>query len=136
MQFLILTRRLSERFPESEFATRLDAEVAQAKVLYAEGFFRQLWHRRDIAGACILVESDSEEHVRERLDTLPLFRAGMLDVSIIPLKPYAGFCPPSPKATAGKPETPQATVGKPEAPKPSAVNDDGLPQGEGGRTSV
>jgi hypothetical protein len=28
---------------------------------------------------------------REQLNTLPLFQAGMLDVSIIPLKPYAGF---------------------------------------------
>jgi muconolactone delta-isomerase len=96
MQFLILTRRLSERFPEAEFAARLDAEVAQARVLYAEGFFRHLWHRRDVPGACLLIEADSEEHVRDRLDTLPLFRAGMLDISIIPLKPYAGFGPPAP----------------------------------------
>ena len=93
MQFLILTRRLSERFSDAEFAARLDAEVAQARVLYAEGFFRQLWHRRDVPGACLLIEADSDEHVRDRLDTLPLFRAGMLDVTIIPLKPYAGFGP-------------------------------------------
>jgi muconolactone delta-isomerase len=102
MQFLILTRRLSERFPEAAFAARIDEEVAQARVLYAEGFFRHLWHRRDVAGACLLIEADSEDHVRERLDTLPLFRAGMLDVSIIPLKPYAGFGPPAPKPGADK----------------------------------
>jgi muconolactone delta-isomerase len=94
MQFLVLTRRLSERFSDAEFASRLDAEVARARALYAEGFFRQLWHRRDVPGACLLIEADSGEHVQERLDTLPLFRAGMLEVSIVPLKPYAGFCPP------------------------------------------
>ena len=94
MQFLILTRRLTERFSDAEFAARIEPEVAQARVLYAEGFFRHLWHRKDVAGACILIEAESEDRVRERLDTLPLFRAGMLDVSIIPLKPYAGFCPP------------------------------------------
>ena len=95
MQFLILTRRLTERFSDAEFTARIEGEVAQARALYAEGFFRHLWHRKDVAGACILIEAESEDRVRERLDTLPLFQAGMLDVSIIPLKPYAGFCPPS-----------------------------------------
>ena len=94
VQFLTVTRRLSERFSDAEFAARIEQEVAQARVLYAEGFFRQLWHRTDVAGACLLIEADSEDRVREKLNTLPLFQAGMLEVSIIPLKPYAGFCPP------------------------------------------
>jgi muconolactone delta-isomerase len=94
MQFLTLTRRLTERFTDAEFAARLDQEVSQARVLYAEGFFRHLWTRGDMPGACLLIEADSEAHVRERLNTLPLFQAGMLEVSIIPLKPYRGFCPP------------------------------------------
>jgi muconolactone delta-isomerase len=96
MQFLTLTRRLTEQFTDAEFARRLDLEVAQARVLYAEGFFRQLWTRGDMPGACLLIEADSETHVRERLDTLPLFQAGMLEVTIIPLKPYRGFCPKVP----------------------------------------
>ena len=44
-------------------------------------------------GACIIVEADSEQEVREKLNTLPLVRAEMLEVTIIPLKPYLGFCP-------------------------------------------
>ena len=94
MQFMTLTRRRSERFTDAEFASLLEAEVAQARVLYAEGFFRQLWHRTDVPGACLLLEAESEEHVRARLNTLPLFQADMVEVSIVPLKPYAGFCPP------------------------------------------
>jgi muconolactone delta-isomerase len=93
MQFLTVSRRRSEQFSDAEFAARTEQEVAQARVLYAEGFFRQLWHRGDVAGACLLIEADSEEHVRERLNTLPLFKAGMLEFSIIPLRPYRGFCP-------------------------------------------
>jgi muconolactone delta-isomerase len=93
MQFLTVSRRRSEQFSDAEFAARIEQEVAQARVLYAEGFFRQLWHRGDVAGACLLIEADSEEHVRERLNTLPLFKAGMLEFSIIPLRPYRGFCP-------------------------------------------
>jgi len=94
MQFLTLSRRRTERFSEAEFAARVEEEVAQARVLYSEGFFRQLWHRADVPGACLLIEAESEAHVRERLNTLPLVRTGMLEVSVIPLKPYAGFCPP------------------------------------------
>jgi len=95
MQFLTLSRRRTESFTDADFAARVVAEVEQARVLYAEGFIRQIWHRADIPGACLLVEADSEQHVRERLDTLPLVDAGMLEVLIIPLKPYVGFCVPA-----------------------------------------
>jgi muconolactone delta-isomerase len=95
MQFLTLSRRRTDTFSEQEFAARAPAEVAQARVLYAEGFFRQLWHRGDVPGGCLLIEAESEAHVREKLDTLPMVQAGMLEVSIIPLRPYGGFCPPA-----------------------------------------
>ena len=91
MQFLTISRRRTESFSETEFAARRDEEVAQARVLYAEGFLRQLWTRGDIPGACLLIEAESEAHVREKLNTLPLYRAGMVEFSIVPLKPYVGF---------------------------------------------
>jgi hypothetical protein len=31
--------------------------------------------------------------VREKLETLPFAEAGMLEITVVPLKPYAGFCP-------------------------------------------
>lgn len=93
MQFLSISRRRSEQFSDAEFSARLEEEVQQARALYAEGAIRQIWHRADLPGACILFEADSEQHVRDLLGRLPLFRAGMLEVTIIPLKPYAGFCP-------------------------------------------
>jgi hypothetical protein len=101
MQFLSLSRRRSDRFSEAEFAKLLEAEVAQARVLYADGFIRQIWHRGDFPGACILLEADSLEQARARLHTLPMVRTGMLEVSIVPLVPYAGFSPaPDPSDTA------------------------------------
>src|SRR5688572_29425952 len=105
MQFMTLSRRRTENFSDADFAALREQEVEQARVLYSEGFFRQLWHRGDVPGACLLIEADSEDHVRERLNTLPLYQAGMLEVLIIPLKPYAGFCPPAeaPRAKAGAP---------------------------------
>jgi len=93
MQFLTMSQRRTESFTDAEFAAHAEAEVQQARVLYAEGFIRQIWHRNDVPGACILVEADSEEQVREKLNTLPLMQKGMLAVSITPLQPYAGFGP-------------------------------------------
>jgi muconolactone delta-isomerase len=93
MQFLTISRRRTDQFADREFAALTEAEIAQARVLYAQGFIRQLWHRGDTAGVCMIIEADSEAHVREGLETLPLARAGMLELQIVPLKPYAGFGP-------------------------------------------
>jgi muconolactone delta-isomerase len=93
MQFLSLSRRRADRFSDAEFAALVDAEIAQARALYADGFIRQIWHRSDVPGACILLEADSLEQAGARLHTLPMIRAGMLEVSIVPLVPYAGFSP-------------------------------------------
>jgi muconolactone delta-isomerase len=95
MQFLTVSRRRTERFADTDFAALAEEEKAQARALYAEGFIRQIWQRGDVAGACIVVEADSEAYVRERLNTLPLYQAGMIEFSIIPLKPYAGFAMPA-----------------------------------------
>jgi muconolactone delta-isomerase len=103
MQFLSLSRRRVDRFSEAEFAILVEAEIAQARVLYADGFIRQIWHRADLPGACILIEADSLEQAKARLHTLPMVRTGMLEVSIVPLVPYAGFCPdPSSAAVISK----------------------------------
>lgn len=94
MQFMTLSRRVTETFSDEEFAPRIEAEAERARTLYAEGFIRQIWHRSDIGGACLLVEADSEDAVRTTLATLPLVAAGMLEiVSVVPLKPYMGFGP-------------------------------------------
>lgn len=94
MQFLTLSRRRTEKFSDADFAPYIPEETQQARALYAEGFLRQIWRRGDTAGACILWEADSEEHVRALLDRLPLFQVGMLEiVSLVPLKPYPGFGP-------------------------------------------
>jgi muconolactone delta-isomerase len=94
MQFMVLSRRVTEKFSDADFAPLLEAEAECARAFYADGFIRQIWHRADIGGACLLVEADSEQTVRAKLATLPLVAAGMLEmISVVPLKPYAGFGP-------------------------------------------
>ena len=102
MQFLIVSRRRNEDFSDADFAALVDAEREQARQLYADGCARQIWLRGDVPGACLLLEADSEEDARQRVNTLPLFGAGMIEFSVIPLKPYAGFGPRnSPPAGSG-----------------------------------
>jgi muconolactone delta-isomerase len=93
MQFLSVSRRRTEAFADEQFAAMVADEVQQARTLYAEGLIRQIWHRADVAGACILLEADTLESARSVLNRLPMVASGMLEVTVIPLKPYAGFCP-------------------------------------------
>jgi hypothetical protein len=92
MQFLSISHR-RDGVTEADCAGLVEQEIYRARVLYSEGFIRQVWHRSDKPGACLLWEADREEQVREMLDTLPFAQAGLVNIVIIPLKPWAGFGP-------------------------------------------
>jgi muconolactone delta-isomerase len=93
MQFLSLSRRLTEQFPPEAFTPELAArEGQQVKALYASGLLRQVWKRGDTPGAAILWEAAGEAEVRAAIATLPIFQAGMLEIVVVaPLEPYPGF---------------------------------------------
>lgn len=93
MQFLTLTRRRLDAFPAEAFTTELIArETRRAKEMYGSGLARQIWKRGDLAGSVILWEAKSEAEVRQAIDALPLYQAGMLEiVALVPLEPYPGL---------------------------------------------
>lgn len=93
MQFLSLSRRRTDAFPPEAFTPELVAgEGRRVKELYAAGILRQIWKRGDMPGAALVWEAASEAEVRDALGTLPLAKAGMLEiVAVVPLEPYAGF---------------------------------------------
>jgi muconolactone delta-isomerase len=93
MQFLMLGRRVVERFGEAEFAPLLEPEAEQARRLYADGVFRQVWGRQDVPGAAALIEAGSLEEAQRHVASLPLVQRGMLETQIIPLTGYRGFGP-------------------------------------------
>lgn len=95
MQFLSVSRRRTDAFPPEAFTPELTGgETARVKELYAAGTARQVWARADAGGAAILWEAADEAEARAALESLPLYRAGMLEVVVfVPLKPYAGFGP-------------------------------------------
>lgn len=94
MQFVSISQR-QKGFPEEDYARLAEQEMERARELYTEGWIRQIWHRADIPGACLLWEADSEQQIREMWSTLPFAAAGLTEMSLIPLKPYRGFRPTS-----------------------------------------
>lgn len=95
MQFLSLSRRRTDAFPPEAFTPELVAQETQrVKELYAAGILRQVWKRGDTPGAAILWEAPSLAEVRAAVESLPIFKAGMLEIAaLLPLEPYAGFGP-------------------------------------------
>jgi hypothetical protein len=93
MQFISISRRLTEKFSDDEFTKYIDAEREQVRVLYRDGIVRAIWTRKDVAGALMLLEAADEASAREAVGTLPLAQRGMLEVQVIPLGPYPAFFP-------------------------------------------
>ena len=93
MQFLSISRRRTDAFPPEAFTPELvGGEAQRVKELYAAGVLRQVWKRGDAPGAAILWEAASEAEALEAIASLPLARAGMLEITtFLTLAPYAGF---------------------------------------------
>src|ERR1700675_3939632 len=90
MQFLSISQR-RKGIGGGCYASLAEQEMERARELYTEGFIRQIWHRLDMPGACLLWEAGGEEQVREMWATFPFAQAGMNEMLLVPLKPYAGF---------------------------------------------
>ncbi|HXM07433.1 MAG TPA: muconolactone Delta-isomerase family protein [Candidatus Acidoferrum sp.] len=93
MQFISISRRLTEKFSDADFTKYIDAEREQVRVLYRDGIVRAIWTRKDVAGALMLLEAADEAAAREAVGTLPLAQRGMLEVQVVPLGPYPAFFP-------------------------------------------
>jgi hypothetical protein len=91
MHFLAITRRRTESYAEAQFAEVLGPEAERARELYAAAVFREIHSRGDVPGAVIAVEASDLAAARAAVESLPLARAGMMDVQIVPLLPYRGF---------------------------------------------
>lgn len=93
MQFISVSRRLTERFSGEEFEVHIAAERERVRELYRDGIVRTLWSRKDAPGAIMLLEAADEAAARAALDSLPLAQRGMLEVQLFPVGPYPAFFP-------------------------------------------
>jgi muconolactone delta-isomerase len=91
MQFLAIARRRVEDFSESQIAELLPAEAERVRELYAAGVMRTIYTRADVPGAVVLLEAGDLPAAQAAMESLPLYAAGMLEVQIIPLRPFRGF---------------------------------------------
>ena len=93
MQFISISRRLTQEFSDEQFAAHIDAERERVRELYRDGVVRAIWSRKDAAGAVMLLECADEAAARAAVNSLPLAQRGMLEVQIVPLGPYPAFFP-------------------------------------------
>ncbi|HVW09478.1 MAG TPA: muconolactone Delta-isomerase family protein [Bryobacteraceae bacterium] len=95
MQFLSISRRRVAEFGAEAFTPELvAAEGQRVKELYATGMLRQVWRRADVPGAVLLWEAGSEAEVRAAIESLPIYKAGLLEIAALTgLEPYPGFGP-------------------------------------------
>lgn len=93
MQFLSISRRLTERFTDEQFSAFIDAERERVRELYRDGIVRAIWTRKDAAGAVMLLECADESAARDAVGSLPLAQRDMLEVQILPLGGYPAFFP-------------------------------------------
>lgn len=93
MQFISISRRLTERFSDEQFAALIDAERERVRELYRDGVVRSIWSRKDAPGAVMLLECADEAAAHAAVNSLPLAQRGMLEVQILPLSAYPAFFP-------------------------------------------
>lgn len=93
MQFMVLSRRLTEQFSGADFEKMIPAETDRVRALYAESVVRQIWLRADLAGACFLIEAPNLDAAQGIVQTLPMAASGLSEFTVIPLTPYRGFTP-------------------------------------------
>lgn len=93
MQFISISRRLTERFSDEEFAAYIEAERERVRELYKAGIVRSIWSRKDAPGAVMLLECADQAEAQAAVGSLPLAQREMLEVQILPLSPYPAFFP-------------------------------------------
>ena len=90
MKFFVIGKRKGSVKPE-QFAEYLDLEAELAIKLFKEEFIRELYSIKGGKGACMIVEAENEDEIKEKLSILPFVKNNYLDIDIIEVKPYRGF---------------------------------------------
>ena len=74
-----------------EFKKQANAEAKKAWELQQSGFIREIYFRADENSAVLILEADSVEAAKEKLQQLPLVKNNLIYFELIPLKAYPGF---------------------------------------------
>jgi hypothetical protein len=92
MQFMVLFSLNPDKAQTPPAEELREAEFEAVRGLYMESLMRQIWLRSDGSGAVAIVEAASADAAAEKLDGLPMVRAGVLQAPVVvPMSPYWGF---------------------------------------------
>lgn len=92
MKIIVISLRKDGHAAE-EFAPYLDAEAKTALGFVADDFVRELYSIQGGRGAVSIVEAESEAEAREKMATLPLAKAGLLDIQFYPVTAFRAIKP-------------------------------------------
>lgn len=76
MQFVVMSRSI----PDADRRPWVHQEYQLVDELHAIGFFQQIYVRSDQYGAISLVEAESEEVLRDTVDSLPFSANGCVEI--------------------------------------------------------
>jgi muconolactone delta-isomerase len=75
----------------ANFEQLVEQEKLHVRKAYLEGSIRQIWLQTPGPGAVAILEAGSLQEAEKAVAGFPLARAGLLEVRIIALAPFAGF---------------------------------------------
>jgi hypothetical protein len=88
----ILAMEIEMEGVESEqFMPYLKLEAQRVWELYQNGTIREFYFREERSEAVLMLECADASEACQRLESLPLVKAGLITFDIIPLVPYPGI---------------------------------------------
>ena len=90
MKFFVIAKR-KDNIKSEHFAKYADLEAKMAIELFKAEFIRELYSIKGAKGACMVVEAENEDEIKEKLSPLPFVKNNFLHIDILEVKPYRGF---------------------------------------------
>lgn len=81
----------ADNIKPEQFTPHLKSEAQRVWELYQDGTIRELYFRADRSEAVLVLECVDTTEAQQRLQSLPLVKAGLITFDMIPLIPYPGF---------------------------------------------
>lgn len=74
--------------PPDRFMSYEKAESEQVWKLYTAGLLKEIYLRTDVIGAVIIMQCDSKVEAENAINSLPMVKAGLFDVSYMTLSEW------------------------------------------------
>ncbi|MGL5806684.1 MAG: hypothetical protein ACRC2R_22175 [Xenococcaceae cyanobacterium] len=90
MQFLVIAR-IPKEISSDKILPYLKPEAEKVWEYYQTDLLRSIHYIADLSGVVMILEADSLDTVRSAMNKFPMAENDILDLEIVPLKPYTGI---------------------------------------------